>query len=96
MYLCHGCRKQANKLEPLPHLILAGEGGVAVQDVVVQDLVRGGQQLLAPGGNTTAVQEAALCNGSVPGTVIRYLDGYTMCCIQNTSSYKYQPATSGS
>ena len=35
MYLPHGGREQAHKLEPLPHLVRVGEGVVALQYVLV-------------------------------------------------------------
>ena len=56
MYLAHGSRKQADKLEPVSHLVRVGESIVALQDVLVNvHVLVGIEQLLAPCRYATAV-----------------------------------------
>ena len=73
MNLLHGVGEHGHELEPLPHLVGAGQHDEAVVDVLLLRAVTAGQQLLTPGAYTAAVKELSLTDWSVPRTVCRYL-----------------------
>ena len=69
MNVRHGVGEHGDELEPLPHLVGAGQHHEAVVDVLLLRAVAAGQQLLTSGSYPTAVKELSLTDRPKPSTV---------------------------
>ena len=70
MNFCHGGGEQRDEFESVSHLMRAGEGVKTVPYCSLFLPVLGGvEELLAPHGNPTALQELTLSHGAKPATV---------------------------
>ena len=70
MDFCHGGGEQGDELESVSHSVGAGEGVQAVpQYFLLFPVLGGGQELLTPHLDPTALQEVTLSHRAIPATV---------------------------